>query len=318
MDNKILEKSEFDKVTGEIYKITNAITNKYYIGQARSHRLNHGKYRPFGHIGRFKDHISETYSNKTNTCKYLNSSIAKYGEQHFTCELLIRCGLNELDDYERHYIIECKSKYPNGYNLTDGGQQRGSKKGSKIHIGTIPERGHNEVTSVGIGRFSGEATQELRSENDIIPYDTLTPEKSSSKVRNRPRSEETKQKISKGIKVALNTENHLNKMMKLVQNQHLEKKFEILRDVELDQDNLDQYISIKTNNKNNTKYIQIAFDRKRRISFVGKHESIEQTKDRALQFMRELINRGNTTKLRETTLESLLPLPDGNILEELG
>ena len=287
MDNKNLEKSEFDKVTGEIYKITNAITNKCYIGQARSHRLNHGKYRPFGHIGRFKDHISETYSNKTNTCKYLNSSIAKYGEQHFTCELLIRCGLNELDDYERHYIIECKSKYPNGYNLTDGGQQRGSKKGSKIHI-------------------------------DIIPYDTLTTEKSSSKVRNRPRSEETKQKISKGIKVALNTEDHLNKMMKLVQNQHLEKKFEILRDVELDQDNLDQYISIKTNNKNNTKYIQIAFDRKHRISFVGKHESIEHTKERAFQFMRELINRGNTTKLRETTLESLLPLPDGNILEELG
>ena len=33
--------------------------------------------------------------------------------------------------------------------------------------GSIPERGHNEVTSVGIGRFSGEATQELRSENEF-------------------------------------------------------------------------------------------------------------------------------------------------------
>ena len=31
--------------------------------------------------------------------------------------------------------------------------------------GPIPERGHNGSASVGIGRFSGEATQELRSEN---------------------------------------------------------------------------------------------------------------------------------------------------------
>ena len=32
-------------------------------------------------------------------------------------------------------------------------------------FGPIPERGHNGSESVGIGRFSGEATQELRSEN---------------------------------------------------------------------------------------------------------------------------------------------------------
>ena len=49
----ILEKEEFHKVIGEIYKITNTITGKFYVGQTRSHRLNHKKYRPFGYLGRF-------------------------------------------------------------------------------------------------------------------------------------------------------------------------------------------------------------------------------------------------------------------------
>ena len=61
---EILDISEKDKVTGEIYKITNISNGKIYIGQTRSHRLNHKKYRPFGYLGRFKDHISETNSNK--------------------------------------------------------------------------------------------------------------------------------------------------------------------------------------------------------------------------------------------------------------
>ena len=44
----ILNKDEIDKVVGEIYKITNTINGTHYIGQTRSHRLNHNKYRPFG------------------------------------------------------------------------------------------------------------------------------------------------------------------------------------------------------------------------------------------------------------------------------
>ena len=289
MEHQILVKCDFEKVTGEIYKIINTITNKHYIGQTRSHRLNHGKYRPFGYIGRFNDHVSETYSNKINTCKYLNYSIAKYGKEHFKCVMLVRCGLNELDKYEQQFIKEYNSKYPNGYNLTDGGQKEGYKKGAKIHVDALRP---NIVT------------HEDHEDPDWF--------------RKRPRSEETKKKISEGIKLALNTEEHLTQMMKSGQNQHLEKKFEILRDVEIDSSNLDQYISIITNSKNNTKYIRIAFDRKRRISFIGKHESIESIKERAIQFMRELVKRCNTTKLRETSLESSLPLHSGNSLEELG
>ena len=59
----------------EIYKITNTINNKIYIGQAVSHILNHKKYRPYGMEGRFKSHIHEAFSNKKNQCHYLNNSI---------------------------------------------------------------------------------------------------------------------------------------------------------------------------------------------------------------------------------------------------
>lgn len=60
----ILEINEKNNVIGEIYKITNTTNGKLYIGQTRSHRLNHNKYRPFGYLGRFKDHIHEANSNK--------------------------------------------------------------------------------------------------------------------------------------------------------------------------------------------------------------------------------------------------------------
>jgi predicted nucleic acid-binding Zn finger protein len=289
MENRILDKDDFDKVSGEIYIITNTITNKHYIGQTRSHRLNRGKYRPFGYIGRFNDHISESKSNKLNTCKYLNSSIIKHGKEHFKCEMLVRCSLDELDEYEQRFIKDYNSKHPNGYNLTDGGQKIGHKKGQKCCL----------------------------DENDIIKPNVFINE-DANWFRKLPRSEETKKKISDGIKIALNTKEHLTKMMKHVQTQHYEKKFEIMKGIEFDPDNIDQYISIITNNKNNTQYVQIAFDKKRRISFVGKHESIENIKERAIQFMRELIKRCNTTKLREVPIESSLPLPDGNVLEELG
>ena len=103
--DSLLEKEEAHKIIGEIYKITNLITNKMYIGQTRSHYLNNGKYRPFGHMGRFKSHISESKNiSKYNACRYLNSAFNKYGVENFKCELIINCEIKELDDYEKKYI----------------------------------------------------------------------------------------------------------------------------------------------------------------------------------------------------------------------
>ncbi len=105
----------------EIYKITNISNGKIYVGQAVSHILNHKRYRPYGHEGRFRCHISEAFSTKKNQSHYLNNAIRKYGVNDFTVELIEYCEIDKSDEREIHYIKEFNSLFPNGYNLKNGG-----------------------------------------------------------------------------------------------------------------------------------------------------------------------------------------------------
>jgi group I intron endonuclease len=105
----------------EIYKITNITTGKVYVGQAVSHILNHKRYRPYGHDGRFRCHISEAFSTKKNQSHYLNNAIRKYGVADFVVDLIECCEVNEANDREIHYIKHYNSLFPVGYNLKNGG-----------------------------------------------------------------------------------------------------------------------------------------------------------------------------------------------------
>jgi len=105
----------------EIYKIINISNGKIYVGQAVSHILNHKRYRPYGHQGRFRCHISEAFSSKKNQSHYLNNAIRKYGVNDFVVELIEYCETDKADEREIHYIKELDSLYPNGYNLKNGG-----------------------------------------------------------------------------------------------------------------------------------------------------------------------------------------------------
>jgi hypothetical protein len=123
----------------EIYKITNIINDKLYIGQAVSHILNHGKYRLYGSEGRFRCHISESKSQKKNQCHYLNNSIRKNGEDNFKVELLEVCDMNKGDELETKYILQYNSLFPNGYNLTTGGTvfQHTEESKTRLSIGGL-------------------------------------------------------------------------------------------------------------------------------------------------------------------------------------
>ena len=262
---EIYNKDEFHKVVGEIYKITNTVNNKCYIGQTRSHRLNHDKYRPFGYLGRFKQHISSARSNTTDHCSYLNASLRKYGSEKFTCELIQTCNIDELDTYECMNIINHSSKYPNGYNLTNGGQKAGSKHGTKI----------------------------VFHEPNPVQYDR---EKLSLK-----KSDYTKQLISERVKFAKKDVTHREMQMKHTQNQHQKQKFDRYRHVTVDINNIEQYIFVRCNNI--CVKIQGILSR-----FVGKYETILETKKRAIQFINDLIQwqhdqiAGNSLETSQTTL----------------
>jgi group I intron endonuclease len=105
----------------EIYIIRNLVNQKIYIGQAVSHILNHKKYRPYGHQGRFRCHISEAFSKKKNQCHYLNNSIRKHGVDNFEVELIENCITEDANERETFYINHYNSVFPNGYNLKIGG-----------------------------------------------------------------------------------------------------------------------------------------------------------------------------------------------------
>jgi group I intron endonuclease len=126
--NQVLKTN--DNVLGEIYIITNKITNKRYIGQTVSHKLNCGLYKPFGCQKRLNQHTSDAINNtKKKQCSYLNNSIRKYGKDNFVVELLEYCLPAEANDREIFYIKELNSMFPNGYNLTEGG-----KKGPTLQV----------------------------------------------------------------------------------------------------------------------------------------------------------------------------------------
>ncbi len=279
---ELFEKNEFHKVIGHIYKIVNLINNKHYIGQTRSHRLNRNKYRPFGYLGRFKDHISEALcSTKDKQCRYLNNALIKYGTTNFQCELIVTCSIDELDENEVKYIAHYNSKYPNGYNLTDGGQKLGFKKGPKII---------------------------LENENSIKP--------NIVKCICVKRSEHTRELISRRLKDYKNNPENLKKSMVITQKQHTDKRFNTFKHFKIDRDDIDQYIHVIKNNSKNYEYVRVIIN-KVRTNFVGKFEPLESIKQRARGFILDLLKWQDNLDAG-TPLEPLLPLDDGNIIEELG
>lgn len=93
-----------------IYRITNNINGKVYIGQTR--RSLHE---------RWKDHISSSLR-KSGSKSAIHSAIAKYGESVFTIEQLATASSQEeLNSLEKQYIDSESSVSPSGYNLTTGG-----------------------------------------------------------------------------------------------------------------------------------------------------------------------------------------------------
>ena len=81
-----------------IYKITNLITQKSYIGQS----LNINR--------RFQEHCRKNE-------QQIDQSIQKYGLDNFKFEILEECSAEQLNDREDYWIEYYNTIVPNGYNI---------------------------------------------------------------------------------------------------------------------------------------------------------------------------------------------------------
>ena len=89
-----------------IYKITNLVNQKCYIGQTTN--------RP---ETRFKQHRSQ----KTCGTVALYRAFRKYGIENFEFKVILQCTKSDLNYYEQSCIALYDSFGSNGYNMTLGG-----------------------------------------------------------------------------------------------------------------------------------------------------------------------------------------------------
>ena len=124
---------ETDMYEGYIYKISNNVNDKVYIGQTIETIEK-----------RFKDHISASKcENKKGVILY--NAMHKYGVENFSHEILKEnLTKNEADYWERYYIEEFDT-IKNGYNLKTGGthciySEASKQKMSKNHADVSGEK----------------------------------------------------------------------------------------------------------------------------------------------------------------------------------
>lgn len=125
---------------GFIYKITNKVNNKSYIGQTR-----------YTVEFRWRQHQHK----KDDT--YFHSAIHKYGADNFTVETLEECDFKDLDSREIFYIAKYNT-FNDGYNLTIGGDGR-----RKI----ITDNQYNEIKELYLSGFSSNKIATLFSVDKV-------------------------------------------------------------------------------------------------------------------------------------------------------
>lgn len=124
----------------EIYKITNLVNNKTYIGITNQ-----------GYLVRYGHHLYEAKSGSTFK---VHRAFNKYGKENMKVEVLTTCqSAEEAKEKEKEYIKEYKTRDDKfGYNMTDGGDgtfgrkhsEESRRKMSIVAKGRKPVDGINE------------------------------------------------------------------------------------------------------------------------------------------------------------------------------
>ena len=126
-------------MNGCIYKITNKINNKVYIGQTIQ--------KP---VERFYQHCAiKCDKNVLNMA--IHRAIFKYGKSNFTFEIIEEVQKSQLNEREE-YWIKYYDSFKNGYNSTKGGQ-KGNKPFKNIDNNAVIEEYKKGKTLRTIGKM---------------------------------------------------------------------------------------------------------------------------------------------------------------------
>lgn len=175
-----------------IYKITNKLNGKVYIGQS------------IDIDARWKQHINA----KDNFA--IHNAIKKYGKENFKFEVLLECPADMLNVWERDMIAlyDCMSPY--GYNLTEGGEgcqlseehKRKISESNKGHM--VSEETRHKISESHKGRHVSEETRckmsEVNKGKHLSEEHKRKISESLKGKKHQPCSEEHKRKLSESIK----------------------------------------------------------------------------------------------------------------------
>lgn len=161
---------------GKIYRITNNINKKVYIGMT---------IRPIGI--RWSQHL---YSSKNSEC-YLYRSMRKYGIDNFEIKTLLDeiKSFSKLKELEKQYIKKYNS-FEDGYNLTLGGEGMLGYKHTEDHKKYISE------VLTGLKR-TPKQNERNRQAGLGVKQSKETIEKRMKYVRGVPKSESHRRKLAK-------------------------------------------------------------------------------------------------------------------------
>lgn len=167
---------------GWIYNATNKINGKGYIGQT-IHPIN----------VRLSQH-----QQKNSNCRAFSGAIKKYGWENFVIDCY-ECPDDELNKHENWMVNLMGTLSPGGYNLREGGGNRGKaseetkQKMSDAQLGKkLSEEQKQKMSDAHLGKTASEETKQ----------------KMSGVRRGKPMSEEQKQKISDSM---IGEKNHMSK-----------------------------------------------------------------------------------------------------------
>ena len=138
-----------------IYKITNLVNGKEYIGQTSLSIQE-----------RFKQHIHDASKEYYNN-RPLYNAINKYGVENFIIEKLEECSPQEVNQKEIEYINKFNT-YSNGYNATLGGE--GS---SIIDYNKVLEKYQNGLTA---GQIAKDMNHDIKQITRILKSNGISKE----------------------------------------------------------------------------------------------------------------------------------------------